>query len=100
MRMTREQILAILAAVRRRAGGDAAVYLFGSRLDDRAKGGDIDLLIETDTPLTLTERARIKLELETGLGLPVDIIVMGRHGARTPFQRLALARALRLEIGT
>lgn len=57
MRLTQEQIRRITQTVSRLAGGTAEVFLFGSRLDDRARGGDVDILIETDAPLTLIERA-------------------------------------------
>lgn len=31
-------------------GAGAAIYLFGSRVDDKKRGGDIDLLILTEGP--------------------------------------------------
>jgi len=79
MRLTQEQISSILEIVKQFAGKDATVYLFGSRLNDRAKGGDVDLLIETGKPLTLLDRAHIKMHLEKKLGLPVDVIVQNRN---------------------
>lgn len=97
MRLTQEQICLITDIVSRRAGGQAAVYLFGSRADDNARGGDVDLLIETDAPLSLIDRAEIKMELETLLGLPVDILSQVRSAEPTPFQRIARAGAARLE---
>ena len=38
------------------------MFLFGSRLDEEVKEGDVDILIETDSPLTLIDRVRIKNE--------------------------------------
>ncbi|MDO8959194.1 MAG: nucleotidyltransferase domain-containing protein [Rhodocyclaceae bacterium] len=96
MRLTQEQIDEITRTVAALTHGAAEVYLFGSRLDDRARGGDIDLLIETTTPLTLIERARIKATLENRVGLPVDIVARGSTAPATPFQNLARARAVRL----
>jgi len=98
MRLTPEQILSILTTVNHWAGEAAAVYLFGSRANDQAKGGDVDLLIETVVPLTLLDRARIKLNLETNLGLPVDIVVKPRNDTGSPFQRIARSKAVRLEV--
>lgn len=97
MRLTQEQISSILAVVTQFAGEDAKVYLFGSRLDDRAKGGDVDLLIETGKPLTLLDRARIKMHLEKKLGLPVDVIVQNRNDSPAPFQRIARSQGVPLE---
>jgi uncharacterized protein len=97
VRLTPEQIHAITQTVSRLTGGTAEVFLFGSRLDDRARGGDVDLLIETGTPLALVERARIKMELESLVNLPVDIVSQVRDATPTPFQRIARANAVRLE---
>ncbi len=44
MRLAYEEQLAISDAIRQ-ADADAMIYLFGSRTDDTAKGGDIDLLV-------------------------------------------------------
>ena len=97
MRLTADQIQAMTRTVARMTDGGAEVFLFGSRLDDRARGGDVDLLIESDAPLTLLERARLQVELETTLHLPVDLVVQSRNVAPTPFQQIARARAVKLE---
>src|ERR1035437_9449344 len=98
MRLTKQQIHTITQTVSRLAGTGTSVYLFGSRLNDQAKGGDIDLFIESDTPLSVIHRAQIKMELETQLGLPIDIVSKIRGAVATPFQIIAQSRAAQLEI--
>ena len=97
MRITKKQIQLIAETISRLAGADAVVYLFGSRLDDRMKGGDIDLLIESDAPLSLIDRAHIKIELESRLGLPVDIVSKTRGAVATPFQVMAQSGSYQLQ---
>ena len=46
MRLTPTQIDTIQSTVQAVLGEGAVVSLFGSRLDDGRKGGDVDLLIE------------------------------------------------------
>ncbi|MDD4914337.1 MAG: nucleotidyltransferase domain-containing protein [Methylococcales bacterium] len=98
MRLTKQQTDIIVQTVARLAGTGAAVHLFGSRLNDEARGGDIDLLIESDTKLSLLERAKIKMELESQLGLPVDIISKAFGASATAFQNIALSQSTRLGI--
>jgi len=97
MRLTQEQVQLIAQTVSRWAGDGANVYLFGSRLNDKAKGGDVDILVEADTPLSLIQRAQIKMELESRLGLPVDVVSQVRNAAPTPFQAIARSSSTRLE---
>lgn len=58
MRLTPAEIVAVRDTVRAVAGASVVVRLFGSRLDDTAKGGDIDLLIELKTPVDRAVRLR------------------------------------------
>jgi hypothetical protein len=48
MRLTQEQQSAIRTAASEAFGAGATVWLFGSRVDDHKKGGDIDLVIEAE----------------------------------------------------
>ena len=48
MRLTADQVQAIKHTANTVLGDGARVILFGSRVDDSKKGGDIDLLFETD----------------------------------------------------
>ena len=51
MRLTHRQRSTIKSLANHYFGLDSIVYLFGSRIDDKQKGGDIDLLIETQQNL-------------------------------------------------
>ena len=46
MRLTHRQKQAICESEKKYFGADVRVWLFGSRVDDNSKGGDIDLYIE------------------------------------------------------
>ncbi len=96
MRLTQEQVQLISQTVTRWAGEKTSVYLFGSRIDDEAKGGDVDIFIEADSRLSLIQRAQIKMELESRLGLPVDVVSQVRDAAPTPFQAIARSSSIRL----
>ncbi|KAF0203876.1 MAG: DNA polymerase beta [Gallionellaceae bacterium] len=48
MRLTSEQEQIIKSTVDRVLEAESRVWLFGSRVDDELRGGDIDLLIETE----------------------------------------------------
>jgi predicted nucleotidyltransferase len=50
MRLTPRQIEIIRQAAQVAFGPATQVWLFGSRVDDSKRGGDIDLFIETDEP--------------------------------------------------
>jgi predicted nucleotidyltransferase len=68
MRLTEQQRSVIRAAVTETFGAGAGVWLFGSRVDDTKRGGDIDLLIETDQ-LDINAMARAEIALLTKLQL-------------------------------
>lgn len=98
MRLSPDQTRVILQCVRQQFGADAGVMLFGSRLDDGARGGDIDLLVESLSPPTLMQRARATMALETALNLPVDIVATQRGTPGSAFARIARSRAQSLEV--
>ena len=51
MRLTPAQVDIIKRTAQSVLGSGARVVLFGSRVNDQLKGGDIDLLVELDTPV-------------------------------------------------
>jgi predicted nucleotidyltransferase len=74
-------------------GTQAEVLLFGSRLDDKARGGDIDLLIKLNPPepqklrkeLTLVARLQLRLGDQ-----PIDVLVIEPGASLSPIQSIAL----------
>ena len=72
----------------------AEVFLFGSRVDDAERGGDIDLLIMS-AKIDADERRRIKLRLADRLGArKIDLIVAKNE--EKPIVRIALREGVRL----
>ena len=51
MRLTDHQALAIRQLALQLAGSHARVRVFGSRLNDTARGGDLDLMLELPEPV-------------------------------------------------
>ena len=96
MRLTSQQCAKIRAIVEPIAGKGSGIFVFGSRVDEAKRGGDVDLIIETDDRLDPLLASRIHSRLEANLQLPFDVIPVRRGGALTPFQTMARARASRL----
>jgi predicted nucleotidyltransferase len=71
MRLTDLQTRSIIAASKLCFGEEVQVYLFGSRTDDRKKGGDIDLLIIP--PGTIKTDELLKKEISFRLCLKKSI---------------------------
>lgn len=100
MRLDAAQTRLILDCVHAQFGDDANVLPFGSRLDDQARGGDVDLLIESAAPATVRQRALATMALEDALNLPVDIVVRQRGTPGSAFARSVQAKAQALEEST
>jgi predicted nucleotidyltransferase len=94
MRLTTEQTQAIVHSVRQHLGPAPQIWLFGSRLDDRKKGGDVDLYVETEAH-PLRNELRCKIDLEERLDIPVDLIVRD-FGENSPIAGIAKRDGVRL----
>ncbi|PWV78210.1 nucleotidyltransferase domain-containing protein [Halomonas sp. A11-A] len=93
MRLTPEQVAIIKQAAVEVFGDRVSVKLFGSRLNDAVRGGDIDLLVESpdiiesrmDKMLTLTARLQLRLGDQ-----PIDILVVDPATPLNPVHRHAI----------
>lgn len=93
MRLSPEQIADIRQSVAETFGTDARVRLFGSRVDDAARGGDIDLHIEADgSPAELLDRElKCYARLIRRLGdRRIDLVVHRRGQPQRPIDDEAL----------
>ncbi len=76
MRLTDNEKQIIQRTIYKYFGTQIKIFLFGSRLDDSKKGGDIDLYILQKTQEDTTyKRLLTKAKLEELLYKPIDLIV-------------------------
>jgi predicted nucleotidyltransferase len=94
MRLTNQQAKDIARLAHQMAGETARVRLFGSRLDDDAKGGDIDLLLEIPEPVTdpALVAARFAAQVTRLMrGRKVDVLLAAPNLERLPIHEVALS---------
>jgi predicted nucleotidyltransferase len=94
MRLTDQQAQLIKNRVRRYFGANTKVWLFGSRVDDGRKGGDVDLYIEPEFA-DLTSELKCKIDLEDDLDLHVDLVI-NLTGKDDPIYGIAKNEGIRL----
>jgi predicted nucleotidyltransferase len=93
VRLTKQQTVAIHQIAKQLAGAHAEVRLFGSRTDDAARGGDVDLLLDlataVDNPAMLAARMSAKVSRLMG-GRRVDVIIKAPNLKHLPIHEVAL----------
>lgn len=95
MRLSDRERQAIVDAFTARFADLERIVLFGSRVDDAARGGDIDLLVISGMPYAEAFRAslRASADVQIALGGERKIDVVIAPGADDP--RLIVSEALR-----
>ena len=92
MRLTDEQSQVISQLARELIGERCSVRVFGSRLDDAARGGDVDLLLElmdaVDNPALIAAQlsARVSRAMH---GRKVDVLLSAPNLMRLPIHDIA-----------
>jgi len=92
MRLTDYQIQAIRQLAQQMAGGQARVRVFGSRLDDSAHGGDLDIMLElaepVDNPALMA--AQLSAQVSRAMhGRKVDVLLCAPNLMRLPIHDIA-----------
>jgi len=95
VRLSAEQKKSIVSAAHWYLGQDAGIWLFGSRVDDARRGGDVDLYVETEKECPLLTTLQCKLALEECLDLHVDLLVNDRRLSK-PIFTIAKTTGVRL----
>ncbi len=74
----------------------STVYLFGSRADDLANGGDIDLMILTEKATNSRLLRKIRLEFIKKYGWRKIDLVNFTYSNESPFRKLIAINAIQL----
>lgn len=99
MRLSAEQIIAIRKSASQLAGDAARVWLFGSRVRDHERGGDVDLMLEVDqvVPDPAHLAAQLAAQVSRGMhGRKVDVLIKAPNLMHLPIHAIALAEGVRL----
>ncbi|MEH3106508.1 MAG: nucleotidyltransferase domain-containing protein [Sphingomonas fennica] len=99
MRLTPHEIAAIKTAAAEAFGADAVVRLFGSRVRDDLRGGDIDLLIEVAPGHAgIARETRFESVLFRHIDeQKVDLVIVERGTDPGPFARMVSRDAVLLQ---
>ncbi len=99
MRITQIQREAIRKITAEVVGDDAVVTLFGSRVDDNKRGGDLDLLVELphaiDNPAWLAARLSARIS-RLMAGRSVDVLLSAPNLMNLPIHEQAKLEGVRL----
>lgn len=101
MRLTAQQQATVRATVAETFGSDAQVRLFGSRVDDSRRGGDIDLLVTTtqsDVATLMSAEIALLTKLQMKLGeQKIDVLLdYPSRKVRPPIFAIALKTGILL----
>jgi len=97
MRINLEDSTVIRQFVVNSFGPTALVWLFGSRVNDSCRGGDIDLYVEVDKPVSIEQKLRLLSKLQRSIGLrKIDLVVNDCHGDIRSIYNTAKKEGIRL----
>ena len=94
MRLSQEEIDTIKSTVLM-LDSKAEVYLFGSRVDDSKRGGDIDVLI-VSKQIDREAKRRVRLAFFERFGEQKMDVLVDDGSFNEPFHKIALERGIKL----
>lgn len=92
MRLTDNQTQIIRQLASQVAGSHSRVRVFGSRLDDTAKGGDLDIMLELKEPVEnpALMAAQMATKVSRAMhGRKVDVLISAPNLLRLPIHDIA-----------
>lgn len=100
MRLTEHQQTVIKQTLQKHFGRHSDIRLFGSRIDDNARGGDIDLYIEPEIQSAeqiVEAKLNALVELHIKLGeQKIDLVINRKSGKHLPIYKFAQETGIRL----
>ena len=75
---------------------NAVIYLFGSRVDNNKKGGDVDIMVLSDRELAWKEKSLIKYKYFEKFGEQKIDIVSFAFKEENPFKLITMEKGVRL----
>jgi len=97
MRLTLSEISKIIAQKNIIFGDDSKIFLFGSRLDDTKKGGDIDLYIQTENNEFFNKKINFISNLHKMLGEQKIDVIFAQDATRS-IEKQAIKEGVELNI--
>lgn len=99
MRLTPDQIAALRRAIHEVAPEARQTFVFGSRIDDSARGGDVDVLVNFDQPViapaALAARVEVRAMRALG-GRKVDVVLRAPNLVESEIHRRAMSEGVLL----
>jgi hypothetical protein len=99
MRLTQYELISIQEAFKE-VFQDGDIYLFGSRVDDEKKGGDIDLYIDLkytiDIEIMIKKKTQFKLKLYDSIGEQKIDVIISTDKSRS-IEKVAINEGIKLD---
>ena len=99
MRLTDSQIQDVRQLACQVAGHQSRVRVFGSRLDDTAQGGDLDLMLELPEPVDNPALMAAQMSAQVSRvmhGRKVDVLLSAPNLKRLPIHEIAFKEGVEL----